>query len=94
VEKPKAITQLECPMYNIGFCKNGRNCQFLHIKKDKYVVEEEEKSEDKNTNLATPIKEEEKNNSANEINNEKECEKETEKEKEGKKNFLYYLYGI
>ena len=95
VEKPKAITQLECPMYNIGFCKNGRNCQFLHIKKDKYVVEEEEKSEDKNTNLATPIKEEEKNNSANEINKEKECEKETEKEKEGKNKFpvlpLWYL---
>jgi len=71
VEKPKGITQLECPMYNIGFCKNGRNCQFLHIKKDKYIVEEE-KSEDKNTNLTTPIKEEEKNNSLNESNKDEE----------------------
>ena len=68
VEKPKAITQLECPMYNIGFCKNGRNCQFLHIKKEKYIIEEEEKLEDKNTNLTTPIKEEEKDNSSNESN--------------------------
>ena len=72
VEKPKAITQLECPMYNIGFCKNGRNCQFLHIKKEKYIEEDEKSEEEKNTNLTTPIKEEEKNNSSNESNKDEE----------------------
>ena len=73
VEKPKEILQIECPMYNIGFCKNGRNCHFLHIKKDKYV---EDNSDEKNPNSSpNHIKEEEEikeNNSTNESNKEEE----------------------
>ena len=40
IEKPKEMAQEECPMYTIGFCKNGPLCHFLHIKKDHYVKEE------------------------------------------------------
>ena len=73
VEKPKEILQIECPMYNIGFCKNGRNCHFLHIKKDKCV---EDNSDEKNPNSSpNKIKEEEEikeNNSTNESNKEEE----------------------
>ena len=73
VEKPKEILQIECPMYNIGFCKNGRNCHFLHIKKDKYI---EEDLDQKNPNSSpNQIKEEEETkeiNSTNESNKEEE----------------------
>ena len=54
VEKPKEMIQTECPMYSVGFCKNGPVCHFKHIKKDKYV---EEESEEKKTDLITNEKE-------------------------------------
>ena len=50
-------------MYNFGFCKNGQNCHFLHIKKDKYI---EEKIDEKNNDLKIPFKEEEKNDNNSE----------------------------
>ena len=65
IEKPKEMLTVECPMYNIGFCKNGPVCHFLHIKKDKYI---EEELEEKNTTSTTPIAEEH-NNANNNINN-------------------------
>ena len=45
---------MECPMYSVGFCKNGPVCQFKHIKKDKLV---EEESEGKKTDLISNEKE-------------------------------------
>ena len=48
VEKPKEMIQTECPMYSVGFCKNGPVCHFKHIKKDKFV---EEESEEKKTDV-------------------------------------------
>ena len=27
------ISDRECPMYSIGYCKNGSMCKFIHIKK-------------------------------------------------------------
>ena len=102
IEKPKEMTQVECPMYTIGFCKNGPVCHFLHIKKDKYIKEEiEEKIEssptqkepeqniqnNNNNNLN------ENNNNLNENNNLKNEEKENNNEKN--KNYpilpIWYL---
>ena len=28
------ISERECPMYSIGYCKNGSKCKFIHIKKE------------------------------------------------------------
>ena len=28
------ISERECPMYSVGYCKNGPMCKFIHIKKD------------------------------------------------------------
>jgi hypothetical protein len=33
IDQPKDITEIECPMYSIGYCKNGPVCHFAHIKK-------------------------------------------------------------
>ena len=68
IEKPKEMLTVECPMYNVGFCKNGQVCHFLHIKKDKFV---EEELEEKNTTSTTPIAEENNitNNNINNTNN-------------------------
>ena len=103
IEKPKEMTQVECPMYTIGFCKNGPVCHFLHIKKDKYIKEEiEEKIEssptqkgpeqniqDNNNNNLN----ENNNNNLNENNNLKNEEKENNNEKN--KNYpilpIWYL---
>ena len=32
--KQENIIERECPMYSIGYCKNGPLCQFIHIKKN------------------------------------------------------------
>ena len=102
IEKPKEMTQVECPMYTIGFCKNGPVCHFLHIKKDKYIKEEiEEKIEssptqkepeqniqDNNNNNLN----ENNNNNLNENNNLKNEEKENNNEKNKKYPILPIWY--
>ena len=100
-ENPKETTKVECPMYSIGFCKNGPVCHFLHIKKDKYP---EEELEDKNTTTTTPLTEEQNNqiinnnvnnNSSNNSNeNENNLNNEKNDEKEKNLNFtlpIWYL---
>ena len=42
----KDLSEGECPMYSIGYCKNGPVCKFAHIKKDKYSENEEEGEEE------------------------------------------------
>ena len=44
IDKPKDMLEVECPMYSVGYCKNGPVCQFIHIKKEKFS-EKDEKSE-------------------------------------------------
>jgi hypothetical protein len=91
IEKPKEMLTVECPMYNIGFCKNGPVCHFLHIKKDKYI---EEELEEKNTTSTTPIPEEHNNannnisntNNTNNLNNLNENNLNNEKNGEKKEN--------
>ena len=43
IDQPKDITEIECPMYSIGYCKNGPVCHFAHIKKDFFPIKENEK---------------------------------------------------
>ena len=54
VEKPQEMIQTECPMYSVGFCKNGPVCLFKHVKKDKFI---EEESEGKKTDVISNEKE-------------------------------------
>ena len=80
------MEQVECPMYSIGFCKNGPVCHFLHIKRDKYIKEE---IEEKNTTSTTPINEEQNNSSNNNIKgfntiNNNSIENNMQKEKDNK----------
>ena len=102
IEKPKEMTQVECPMYTIGFCKNGPVCHFLHIKKDKYIKEEiEEKIESSPTQKKEPEQNiqdnnnnnlNENNNNLNENNNLKNEEKENNNEKNKKYPILPIWY--
>ena len=103
IEKPKEMTQVECPMYTIGFCKNGPVCHFLHIKKDKYIKEEIEEKIDSSPTEKGPEQNihdnnnnnlnENNNNNLNENNNLKNEEKENNNEKN--KNYpilpIWYL---
>jgi hypothetical protein len=37
-EKRPVQHEVECPWYGFGFCKNGPNCQFKHVKKDEETM--------------------------------------------------------
>ena len=105
-ENPKETKQVECPMYSVGFCKNGPICHFLHIKKDKYI---EEELEDKNITTIKPLIEEQNNkmnnnnlnnknsniSNENNINNEKNDEEEKNNDKKEKNiNFLLPIWYL
>ena len=97
IEKPKEMTEEECPMYTIGFCKNGPRCHFLHIKKDTYIKEEiEEKIS--NSKTQNEEKDAEKNNlnEENQNSNEKngasdEANENIEKDKNQLELPIWYL---
>ena len=76
IEKPKEMAQEECPMYTIGFCKNGPLCHFLHIKKDHYVKEEiDEKISDTNKDQSIEQKDDDLNEKKENLSEKKEKEK-------------------
>ena len=75
IEKPKEMAQEECPMYTIGFCKNGPLCHFLHIKKDHYVKEEiDEKISDTNKDQSIEQKDDDLNEKKENLSEKKEKE--------------------
>ena len=85
-ENPKETNPVECPMYSVGFCKNGPVCHFLHVKKEKYT---EEELEDKNTTSTTPLTEEQNNqinNNNNNVNNNNNSNNSNENNQNNEKN--------
>ena len=101
------ISERECPMYSIGYCKNGSKCKFIHIKKeffqnnniiDNTKNKKEESIKEKNNNdsdtSSTPFDEESITKSYHEDENEnnKNNNKETKKENNNNNYILPIWY--
>ena len=87
------LADRECPMYSIGFCKNGPVCKFSHIKKDNYSNDESEEimKEEKDNSIEEEEEEEEEEGDEDATSTTPLAEdfindSETEKEKNNKKN--------
>ena len=105
IGKSEDYSERECPMYSIGYCKNGPVCKFSHIQKDNYsndeseeIMKEEEKEEKEEKN--NKMKEDDDATSSTPLAEDFINDSETEKDKkainnkEKEKDFNFHLVPI
>ena len=82
------ISERECPMYSVGYCKNGPMCKFIHVKKDENgdeIIDNDTTKIINDDTSSTPYDEDSITISYHEEKEEKEKEEKEEKEGDNKK---------